>query len=147
MTVRAVRHVGIVVADMEQALRFWRDTLGLRVQADADEHGPFLETVLAEPGVRVRTVKLAAGEGPTLVELLQFAAGGDSGALDLEDLRRPGPTHVALTVADVDALLEPLRDAGARFRSAPQVSVDGRAKVAFCAAPDGVMLELVEPLA
>jgi glyoxylase I family protein len=146
MTVRAVRHVGIVVADMEQALRFWRDTLGLRVQADADEHGPFLETVLAEPGVRVRTVKLAAGEGPTLVELLQFARAGD-GAVDLEDLHRPGPTHVALTVADVDALQEPLRDAGARFWSTPQVSADGRAKVAFCAAPDGVMLELVEPLA
>lgn len=146
MTVRAVRHAGIVVADMDAALRFWRDALGLEVRADADEHGPFLDTVLADPGVRVRTVKLAAPEGPTLVELLRFE-GPPAADVDVEDLRRLGPTHVALTVDDVEALQTPLEAAGARFWSAPQVSADGRAKVAFCAAPDGAMLELVEPLA
>jgi lactoylglutathione lyase len=146
MTVRAVRHAGIVVGDMDAALRFWRDALGLEIRSDADEHGPFLDEVLADPGVRVRTVKLAAFEGPTLVELLRFE--GAAGSLvDVEDLRRLGPTHVALTVDDVEATSAALERAGARFRSAPAVSADGRAKVAFCAAPDGVMLELVEPLA
>ena len=145
MSVRTVRHAGIVVSDLERSLAFYRDLLGLRVEVDQVEHGEFVETILGLPGVRVRTVKLAAKEGPTLLELLEFD-GLSLTAGEPADLRRIGPTHSALTVDDLDRLYRRLHSAGVRFVSPPRTSADGRARVAFCADPDGAMLELVEPI-
>jgi catechol 2,3-dioxygenase-like lactoylglutathione lyase family enzyme len=144
MTTRAVRHAGIVVTDMERSLGFYRDMLGLEVAVDQLETGRFIEEILAMPGARVRTVKLSAPEGPTLVELLEFE--GSDGGTGSPDLARIGPTHVALTVDDLEALHASLAGQGVPFLSEPRVSRDGRARVAFCADPDGTMLELVEPL-
>jgi glyoxylase I family protein len=139
-----VRHAGIVVSDADRSLRFYRDLLGLSVQSDQLETGPFIEAVLAEPGVRVRTVKLGAPEGVALVELLEFHEPCSAGQAPA--LTHLGPTHAALTVADLDDLHRRLSDAGIRFLSEPRDAPDGRARVAFCADPDGTMLELVEPL-
>jgi catechol 2,3-dioxygenase-like lactoylglutathione lyase family enzyme len=144
MSVRTLRHTGIVVTDMERALAFYRDELGLSVTSDQHESGEFVETILAMPGASVRTVKLAAPEGPTLVELLEFRDGSPPETPG--DLRRVGATHAALTVDDLDGLFERLRARGTPFLSDPRVSVDGRARVCFCTDPDGTPLELVEPL-
>lgn len=146
MSIRAVRHVGVVVSDMGRSLGFYRDLLGLRVESDRHESGDFIEKLLAIPGVAVRTVKLAAPQGATLIELLEFA--GKAHSPDGSgNLRRLGPTHAALTVGGIDALHAHLSAHGVRFLSPPCTSPDGIARVAFCADPDGVMLELVEPLA
>lgn len=144
MSVRTVRHTGIVVTDMERSLAFYRDELGLSVTSDQLESGEFVDTILSMPGTSVRTVKLAAREGPTLVELLEFRDGSPPETPG--DLRRIGATHAALTVDDLDSLFERLRAGGTPFLSEPRVSVDGRARVCFCTDPDGTPLELVEPL-
>jgi catechol 2,3-dioxygenase-like lactoylglutathione lyase family enzyme len=144
MSVRSVRHIGIVVRDAERSLLFYRDLLDLRVQADQMEQGDFIETILGSPGVRVRTVKLSAADGITLVELLEFDNADDSTG-GAPSLMRIGPTHAAFTVDGLDALHARLNEHGVRFLSPPHRSVDGRARVAFCADPDGTMLELVEP--
>jgi catechol 2,3-dioxygenase-like lactoylglutathione lyase family enzyme len=144
MSVRTVRHTGIVVTDMERALGFYRDELGLSVRSDQLETGEFVEAILAMPGTAVRTVKLAAPEGPTLVELLEFRDGSPPETPG--DLRRIGATHAALTVDGLEVLFERLRSRGIPFLSEPRVSADGRARVCFCTDPDGTPLELVEPL-
>jgi catechol 2,3-dioxygenase-like lactoylglutathione lyase family enzyme len=145
MSVRHVRHAGIVVSDAEHSLSFYRDLLGLRVEADQLESGNFIENVIGIEEVTVRTVKLAAPQGPTLIELLEFG-GAPGSPLHVGDLRRLGPTHIALTVDSLDEIYERLRAQGVGFLSAPQTSPDGRVRVAFCADPDGAMLELVESL-
>jgi catechol 2,3-dioxygenase-like lactoylglutathione lyase family enzyme len=140
---RAVRHVGIVVADLARARRFYEGLLGLRETRTLEESGPYLDSVLGLTGARVTTVKLAADEGPTLVELLRFTS-------HTEPDPRPrsayaiGPTHVAFTVSDLDAAYRQLVDAGIAFTAPPQDAPDGRARVAFCYDPDGTLIELVE---
>ena len=140
----AVRHAGVSVRDLEKSLAFYRDGLGLTVRLKADEGGPFLEEILGFPGVRVTTVKLGAEQGPTLVELLRYDEPKPSPGLgrDVYDL---GSSHLALTVTDLDGLYDDLTKAGVVFRSPPRLAPDGRAKVAFCADPDGTPVELVEP--
>lgn len=146
MAVRAIRHAGIVVSDVERSLSFYSGALGLTVSVDQHETGEFIGAILSVPGVSVRTVKLAAPEGETLLELLQFNHGAHQSG-DVGDPRRLGPTHVALTVEDLDGLHHRLAATGVRFLSTPQTSPDGRARVAFCRDPDGVLVELVQPLA
>lgn len=145
-TALSVRHAGVSVRNLERSLAFYRDALGLVVRAQADEHGPFLEEILGYPGVRVTTVKLSAEQGPTLVELLRYEQPLPSPA-SRREVYDFGSSHLAFTVTDLDGLYQRLTQAGVAFRSPPRLAPDGKAKVAFCADPDGTPVELVELVA
>jgi catechol 2,3-dioxygenase-like lactoylglutathione lyase family enzyme len=58
--------------------------------------------------------------------------------------RRYGPDHFALDVADVDAAVEALRARGVQIAREPADSP--RNRVAFIQGPDGLVIELVQPL-
>lgn len=140
-----LRHVGIVVRDLERSLEFYRDLLGLSVVRAMHEEGQFLDAILGMEKAKVRTVKLAEDANGVLIELLAFEAPAPEigGA---PSLVRVGPTHVAFTVDDLDALHARMVAAGTQFTTQPRVSPDGGAKVTFCRDPDGTALELVEVL-
>jgi len=138
----SIRHVGIVVSDMDVSLAFYRDLIGLRNGPVTKESGSFLDGLLGMSNARVTTAKLAGTSGPTILELLCFET---PAATDATALNAIGPTHVALTVTDLDDLYARIIAAGYEFNAAPRVSPDGGAKVAFCRDPDGTYLELVEP--
>ena len=142
------RHVGVVVQDLERALRFYRDLLGLTVVAQMRESGAYLDGLLGLRSADVTTAKLSAGAGATLIELVQFHSHHDTPAA--AGAARPiyavGPSHVAFTVQDLDAVYHRLAGAGVPFHSPPQRSADGAVRVCCCRDPDGTMVELVEPL-
>ncbi len=142
----SLRHFGIVVADLDRALDFYTGLLGLKVIRRMEEHGPFIDCVLGQKAVRVTTVKMGGGSGETLLELLKFHTPEVREQNIGRGLFSIGPTHLALTVSDLDALCEGLRAAGIRFISPPQVSADGLAKVCFCLDPEGTPIELVQLL-
>jgi len=137
----AVRHIGIVVGDLERAVSFYCDLLGFKVARRMQENGPFVSAILGMPDADLETVKLA-GDNEAQVELLSFRNPTASAAPP--GLTRKGPTHMALTVENIDALHERMRAAGVSFTTAPRLSPDGGAKVTFCQDPDGTFLELVE---
>jgi len=143
--VKAIRHFGIVVSDMERSLQFYRDLLGLKVEKTAEESGEYIDNMLSLPNVRVTTVKLSAESGSTLVELLNFKSYSQKrpGKRQVYSL---GPSHIAFTVDDLDALYRRLSQAGIYFNAPPQLSPDDYAKVTFCHDPDGNLVELVEVL-
>jgi catechol 2,3-dioxygenase-like lactoylglutathione lyase family enzyme len=143
--IRSLRHFGLVVRDLEASLAFYCDVLGLRVIRRMDEEGAFLDAVLAGNGVRVTTVKLGAESGPTLLELLYFQK-PLANEVQVPSLFQAGPTHFAVTVTDLRAVHETLRDRGAVFLSTPECSPDGRALVCFGRDPEGNLIEFVEEL-
>jgi len=142
---RTVRHVGIVVKKIDDVLPFYRDLLGLKLVKKTHEPEPFINQILGINGCRLVTVKLAASEGVTLVELLEFGSPPSRHSMD-PALFSPGITHIALTVKDLDGLYRKLISKGIPFLSPPMISPDGFAKVAFCRDPAGNYLELVEEL-
>ena len=139
-----IRHTGLVVADLEGALRFWRDILGFKVEKQMDESGPHIDAMMGLKDVRVTTVKMTAPEGG-MIELLHFQSHSDKPAW----LGKPystGFTHIAMKVVSLDVAYKKLADAGAVFPAPPQYSPDGTVKVIYCRGPEGVLLELVEIL-
>jgi len=140
---RAIRHSGIGVRDMELMIKFYRDVLGFEIFKEAMESGKFIETILNIPGCVVRTVKMKADEG-NLIELLDF--GRFSKENETRNMNNYGLTHIAFEVEDVNDLHTKLKGRGIEFNSEPQVSPDGYAKVAFCRDPEGNLIELVEIL-
>lgn len=142
--IRGLRHTGIVVTDIQKALSFYRDLLGLRVKKDKVETGSYIAKVTGIKNVNLRTVKLSAGDG-NMVELLYFFCKKKK-SFARRTIFDIGISHIAFTVEDLDNEYKKLLQAGIQFNSPPQLSPDGYAKVAFCRDPEGNLLELSEPL-
>jgi len=145
-----VRHAGIVVADLDAAIDFYTQLLGLQVIRRMEEGGEYLAALLGLPDVRMTSVKLglpatAPGEATKAVlELLYFH---QPVARDAERrINDLGPTHVAFTVADVDELYRRLKSHNIETISPPLLSEDGAVKLLFGRTPDGTYLEFVEEL-
>lgn len=139
-----IRHTGLVVADLEAALHFWRDLLGFTVARQMDESGPHIDAMMGLRDVRVTTSKLIAPDGG-MIELLYFHSHPDKPTW-IGTPYSTGFTHIAMTVTDIDGLCRKLAAEGVTFFAPPQRSPDGKVKVTYCKGPEGVLLELVEIL-
>ena len=126
---------------MENSLKFYQDLLGLKIIKDMDEQGGYINNMLSLDGVQVRTVKLSAGMGNTLIELLDFKSHSDN---EIRNFYTIGASHVALTVDNLEDLYKHLSENNIKFNAPPQKSPDGLVKVTCCDDPDGTPIELVE---
>ena len=140
---KAIRHMGIVVHNLEKAIHFYRDILGLKIKREMVEAGEYINNLFALKGVRVKTVKMSTNNG-NLIELLYCEPHSRSlinkGVCDI------GYSHIAFTVENLDREYNRLKEKGVKFNCIPQVSPDGKAKVTFCHDCEGNLIELVEEL-
>jgi glyoxylase I family protein len=121
MAYRGIAHASVLVADTEQALRFYCGVLGMRVLSERPD--------LGYPGAWLRV-------GEQQIHLLELPNPDPStGRADHGGRDR----HVALWVSDVAALRTVLDRVGWPYTE----SRSGRAAV-FCRDPDGNALELIE---
>lgn len=140
-----IRHFGLVVLNLEKALVFYRDLLGLCLQGKTDESGDFISKMLSFENVKLKTVKLSANDNSTRLELLEF----DNPQINptkKTSLFTPGFTHVSLTVKNLDELYIRLKNSNVEFNSPPTVSPNGTLKVVFCKDFEGNYLELIEEI-
>jgi catechol 2,3-dioxygenase-like lactoylglutathione lyase family enzyme len=109
MTIEAVSHIAVGVRDMEVALGFYRDVLGLRVTADKIEEfsqGP------GQPPAQRRAVYLRWIDGPhaSFIVLDQQITNDIKG--EPAQLFQMGVHHFAFWVDDLDAMMARVREAG-----------------------------------
>jgi methylmalonyl-CoA/ethylmalonyl-CoA epimerase len=125
-----IAHVGIAVPDIDTALAFYRDVLGL------EPHGP-------ETADGATVVSLPFGESE--VELLA-PRDADGPIARFLARRGPGIHHICYRVADLDAAVAACRAAGYRLiDETPRPGAGGR-RIAFVhpKATAGILLELTE---
>jgi catechol 2,3-dioxygenase-like lactoylglutathione lyase family enzyme len=136
--------VGIVVNDLEKNRDFWINTLGFKLHIEALEESPYIDELLAIKDPALKTVKLIDSKG-FIIELLKFEnyQVGNSWS---GDLKTTGLTHIALTVTDLDELVERLIKDNYQTVSDIKVSPNGKVKVVFIKGPESLMLELVQEL-
>ena len=127
-------HIGVAVSDLAEALKFYRDALGLEIEMPED--------VVSQ---RVRAHFIPAGEGA--IELLE-ATTEDSAIAKYVAKRGPGLHHIALRVDDIGAALAQLKARGVRLiDERPRPGAHG-SLVAFIhpASAHGVLVELTQRL-
>ena len=139
--IKDVRHIGIVVSDMEKSLKFYRDLLGLKIKSLVNEEGEFLDNILAHKNVKNKVAKLVTEQGNALVELIDSRSYGNKKDRDFFTI---GASHFAFTVDDLEKTYDYLVKNGVKFTAPPQQTPDGFAKVTFCEDPDGTPIELVQ---
>ena len=123
-------HVGIAVANIDEALAFYRDALGLEIEASEE---------VASQQVRAHFIPL----GDSALELLETTAAGSPIAKYLAK-RGPGLHHITLEVEDITAALGELAARGVRLiDERPRPGAHGTL-VAFIhpASAHGVLVEL-----
>lgn len=127
-----IDHVAVVVDDMNAALRFWQEALGLPLGGtEHNEHEA------------VEIAFLPVGE--SRVELLQPIS-EDSGIAKYLAKRGPGMHHLCLAVPDIEGALAELAEKGIEIiQPAPRTREDGT-RYAFVhpKSTGGVMVELYE---
>ena len=128
----SIDHIAVVVEDIEEALRFYRDALGLAVVE---------RRTIPDEGVEVASVCL----GETSIELVSPLE-AESGVGRFLSKRGEGLHHICLTVDDIAAALERLRREGAELiNEEPQVGADGTRYVFIHPrSAHGVLVELYE---
>jgi methylmalonyl-CoA/ethylmalonyl-CoA epimerase len=136
--VTAVDHVGIAVPDLDEAIAFYRDTMGLELtRVETNEEQGVREAMMRVPGDdgTGTAVQLLAPIGPEST-IGRFLAG-----------RGPGVQQVAVRVTDVEAAADALRAKGLRvlWEKPKRGTENSRTNFVHPKDAGGVLIELVEP--
>lgn len=130
--VKRIDHIALVVKDMDQALGFWQEALGLPLS--------HMENVASEHSL---VAFLPAKEGE--VELVS-PTDDDSGVARFLNKRGPGMHHICFEVYDIEATMAHLKSKGIRLiNEKPEIGTGGK-KIAFIhpESTHGVLVELYE---
>jgi len=133
--ITCIDHVGIAVPDLDVAIAWYRNTLGLELTH---------QEVNEEQGVREAMI----GTGNAQIQLLAPLT-PESTIAKFIDRNGPGLQQLAYRVTDVEAVSQTLRDKGLRMLyDAPRRGTNN-SRVNFVHPKDagGVLVELVEPAA
>jgi glyoxylase I family protein len=141
----ATDHTGFTVANIERSLVFWRDVLGFELSHRAYHTGDLASKVTGVPGAEI-SIAVLKSPGHR-IELLEYHAPPDRKHADL----RPcdiGSAHVALTVDNLDAVINTIAGSGWRAVGEPQVLKTGPnagKRVIYVRDPDGTTIEFMQP--
>lgn len=131
---KRIDHVAIIVRNIEQALAFYRDTLGITPSE-----------IKEVPTEQVRIAFLPmGGPGGSEIELIEPTT-PDSSLTRFLEKRGEGLHHICLEVDDIDAALAEMQAKGAPvLDKQPRTAAEGRAVFIHPRAASGVLVELVE---
>jgi catechol 2,3-dioxygenase-like lactoylglutathione lyase family enzyme len=145
MGVTTFVHTGVVVEDLETAVRFFA-ALGFDCGAPMMVGGPWVERIIGLPDPRVEVVMVRLPDRTDVLELVRFHAPADTAADPAPaPANRPGIRHIAFQVDDMHAVVGRMRDEG--FGTVGEVvDYEGMYLLAYLRGPEGLIIELAEPL-
>ena len=128
-----INHVAVAVSDIDQALSFWQEALGLELVKS--------ESV---PSQQAMVAFLPVGESE--IELVKPLSAG-SGLSKFIEEKGPGIHHICFEVDDIDSALTSLKGKGIRLINETPVTLPGR-KMGFIhpKSTGGVLIELYQLL-
>jgi len=131
---KRVDHIAIIVRSIEQALVFYRDTLGI-IPGEIKE--------VPTEQVRIAFMPMGGPDGSE-IELIEPTS-TDSSLSKFLEKRGEGLHHICLEVDDIDAALAEMQAKGTPvLDTEPRIAAEGRAIFIHPKATNEVLLELVE---
>jgi catechol 2,3-dioxygenase-like lactoylglutathione lyase family enzyme len=147
---KTVNHTGVTVADVDVALRFYRDTLGMQVDESRSGSwdGAFLSALTGHEGCSLRIAMVTCADG-SRIQLEQFIVPDHEPTG--QSWTAPGGGHICVEVDDIFAVAEAVRAGGYEILSRPpepvplpEESVNAGGYMMGVRDPDGHVLELLQ---
>ena len=137
-------HVGLVVEDLDEAVRFF-EVLGLDCGRPGVHGGGWIDRIVGLDDVTVETVMVRGPDGRDVFEVVRFRSPAAGAQEPAPAANRPGLRHVAFTVGDVRAVVERVRAAG--WDTVGEiVDYEGMFLLCYVRGPEGLIVELAERL-
>jgi catechol 2,3-dioxygenase-like lactoylglutathione lyase family enzyme len=140
--VARLNHVGITVTDLDASLAFYCDVVGFEVALRTRTAGEWFDTLTRNEGADIEIAMLRLAD--FTLQLVQYhASGGATLPLAHHNVGNP---HLCIEVDDVDARHEQISVSG-EHDPTPIVDIMGTGIRSFYVHdPDGVPVELLQPL-
>jgi glyoxylase I family protein len=141
-----VDHTGITVSSVERSLAFWRDALGFELSHRAHHSGSLASEVTGVAGAEI-LIAVLKGHGHK-IELLEYVRPKERSLTLDHRACDVGFVHVALTVENLDAMLERIATFGWKPPGRSQTLTSGPnagKRVVYVRDPDGNTIELMQP--
>ena len=137
----SIRHVGLVVDNIEKSFKLYKDILGFVPKVDYIEKGNFYEHLTGLKSGVARIVKCYSDNG-SCIEFIQYQS--PSSKKRHKNITSDGFSDIALNVKNLESLHKKLLAIGLEFIGDPKLNPDKTAMVAFCRDFEGNLLELVQ---
>jgi len=136
--VTAIDHVGVAVPDLDEAIAFYQDTLGLVLDHVETNEGQ---------GTREAMMRAPGDDGTGSAVQLLAPLSPDSTIGKFIDRKGPGLQQLAYRVTDIEAATEALRAKGLRVLFDEPIIGTANSRANFIHPKDGggVLIELVQP--
>jgi len=142
--IKSVRHIGVVVNDINKCLFFYKDLLGLTVCNENIEEGEYIDTLVGIKNVTLKWIKFKT-EDNFIIELLEYCSPKDK-SKNIKMSNSLGLPHIAFTVRNIENLYNLLSKNDLTPKNRPQISPDGKVKVMYFRDPENNIIEAVEEL-
>lgn len=130
---KRIDHVAIIVYNIDQALAFYRDILGITPREIRD---------VPTEQVRIAFLPLGGPNGSE-IELIEPTT-SDSSLVKFLEKRGEGLHHICLEVDNIEASLQEMQERVPVLDQLPRVAAEGRAIFVHPKGTNGVLLELLE---
>jgi catechol 2,3-dioxygenase-like lactoylglutathione lyase family enzyme len=144
MAVKRLDNVGIVVEDLDAAIRFFAE-LGLVLEGRAPIEGEWADGVTGLRGLRVEIAMMRTPDGHNRLELSRFLAPATVADHRTAPVNALGYLRVMFTVTDIDDTLARLKPLGAIVVDRV-VRYGDTYRLCYLRGPEGILLGLAEEL-
>lgn len=140
--IRGINHAGFVVRDLDSAVRFYEEIVGLRVQDRLERTGAPISQVVGYDGAHLKIAKMAAEGEEHFLELIEYVRPSSTERAS-EERAIIGGSHVAFIVDDIQAAFDRVMANGAIEMNPPANIAPGR-WACYMQDPEGNWIEFIQ---
>jgi catechol 2,3-dioxygenase-like lactoylglutathione lyase family enzyme len=141
MKIRSISHVGLTVSNFENAVKWYSEMFGFKLISEQALNKKQVDSLFQLYNLHDTSIRFGFLRAPkgSVVEIFEFSSKHDCEKIVWN---RPGYTHLAIDVKNINELYNELKEKGVYFFSEPQ-NTDGNEWV-FLKDPDGNLIELID---
>jgi catechol 2,3-dioxygenase-like lactoylglutathione lyase family enzyme len=137
-------HVGLVVEDLDETVRFLT-LLGFDCGEPGVLSGEWIDRIIGLDDVTIETVMVRAPDGSDIFEVVRFHSPSAVAGEPAPAANRPGLRHIAFTVDDLRGVVDRVREAG--WETVGEiVDYENTFLLCYVRGPEGLIFELAERL-
>lgn len=146
--IKGIGHTGLVVANIEKEVAFYRDVIGLTIVQEKNIVAPENGGHTAIPSVHRKLVFMGHPNSEHMLELVCYIDPPSPSGQPL-DRHQINSIHISFNVSGLEKLYKDFLTKGVKFLTPPKLThrkEGGQARICYAQDPEGNWLEFIEEI-